>query len=880
MLTLFTAGLVWALERPLSFVPALSKIPPLGKFLDPFHGFWQNAEAKQKAEGSRELSLSALKQQVNVLYDSLMVPHIFAQNETDLWFMQGYLTAKDRLWQMEFQALAAAGRISERIASKRTLAFDRLQRRKGIPYAAKKFVRQLENMPEAKHIMEAYAEGVNAHIATLDKYDKLPLEYKLMHYKPEKWTVYKSALILKYMANDLSFGDSDLENTNAIKHYGAAMFDLLYPDLRNRPDPIVKPDSAWGFEAEPLKAPAHALPKEAYIKQNIDEIIALSAAKIGKDSLKAEKNKTNGIEEEKKDGFLAEDTAKNNLPEGAKESLPTGIKESLPAGTKDSIIYREKMPDPNPNNGSNNWAVSGKKTKNGNPILCNDPHLQLNLPSIWYCMQLQAEEMNVKGATLPGVPQVIIGFNDSIAWGVTNARRDVVDWYEITFKDEEKRFYKLDGKWEKTQYVVEEIKIKDKKNFYDTVYYTHWGPVTYDHSFFPENNRRNFALRWLAHDASEELLAFHKLNKAKNYADFLDALKHYANPAQNFVFAAANGDIAMQVQGKFPNKWPQQGKFVLDGSRSDMAWQGFIPFNHNVRALNPERGFVSSANQHPADSTYPYYVYDDSYEGYRNRRINQLLREANFITVEQMKAMQNDNFNLMAAESLSELLKFIDRNTLNEAEQKMYESLTSWHFYNNPEKIAPVYFEAFCDALFPLIWDEMRKSPFPLPRPSKINTLELIKKYPKLHFFDILETPEQEDAAAVVRKAFREGAEQIRAWEAAYSQPLDWGNFKSTTALHLSRLPALSAQNIYTGGNHGIVNATGTRHGASWRMIVELNRRKPVAWGVYPGGQSGNPGSFYYDNMIDYWKNGKYLPMSLIYPEDSKENLLHIRYTE
>jgi penicillin amidase len=231
------------------------------------------------------------------------------------------------------------------------------------------------------------------------------------------------------------------------------------------------------------------------------------------------------------------------------------------------FIKVTQLPTQDPTIGSNNWAANGSKTATGSPILCNDPHLDLNLPSIWYLIQLHAPAVNTMGASLPGSPGVIIGFNDSIAWGMTNAQRDLVDWYKITFKDENRNFYLLDSSWVASEKVVEKISVRGGEIFYDTVIHTRWGPVTYDESFRKQSNLKNYAFRWIAHDESEELTAFHKLNRARNHADYMEALNHFDSPAQNFVFASAANDIAMRIQGKYPVRRPLEGKFVLDGSQ-------------------------------------------------------------------------------------------------------------------------------------------------------------------------------------------------------------------------------------------------------------------------------------------------------------------------
>ncbi|NJM26130.1 MAG: penicillin acylase family protein [Bacteroidia bacterium] len=317
--------------------------------------------------------------------------------------------------------------------------------------------------------------------------------------------------------------------------------------------------------------------------------------------------------------------------------------DTIPLAVPEDLIAVTGLSVPDPNIGSNNWAVSGGRTASGAPILCNDPHLDLTLPSIWYVTHLSAPGVNVMGATLPGAPCVVIGFNDSIAWGVTNAQRDLVDWYAMEFNGDKSK-YKLDDQWVDIKVVVEELKVRDGATFADSVMYTRWGPVPYDERFRAESARKHYAFRWIAHDGSEDLLTFYQLNRAQNHGQYMNALDHFNSPAQNFAFASVSGDIAMRIQGKFPMRRHLEGKFALDGTRSSNGWQAFIPSRENVMYKNPPRGFVSSANQYPADSTYPYYITATSYEAYRNRRINDVLRADTSVTVEDMMTLQNDTY--------------------------------------------------------------------------------------------------------------------------------------------------------------------------------------------------------------------------------------------
>jgi penicillin amidase len=780
-----------------------TRVPPLGKFLDPFHGFWQNIEPKNFT-GSKELQITGLKDKVSIVYDSLLIPHIFASNDEDLYLAQGYVTAIHRLWQMEFQTHAAAGRISEILGAGpegRILDYDRGQRRLGLGYGASHALELMQKDATTLMIAEKYTEGINQYIATLD-YKSLPLEYKLLDYTPENWTPLKCMLLLKSMAQTLNMGDKDIEMTNALKLFGKETLDLLYPDRELDVDPIVENPGGWKFP--PVKL------------------------------------------------------------------------DSVPLALPDELITVKKLPGSDPNNGSNNWAVSGSKTASGSPILCGDPHLNLTLPSIWFAVQLNAPGVNTMGASLPGAPGVIIGFNDSIAWSVTNAQRDLVDWFKITYENSKKDKYKLDDQWVDTKKVVEAFKVRGTKVFYDTVIYTTWGPVTYDESYRAENDLKNYSFRWMAHDASEELLTFFKLNRAKNYSDYMQALDHYGSPAQNFIFASVSGDIAMRVQGKYPVRRKDEGKFVLDGSKSSNGWQAYIPNEQNVTYKNPERGFASSANQYPTDSTYPYYITSTSFETYRNRRINNVLRESSNITMEDMAKLQGDNFNMKASECIPVLLFYLYGKELPDSVSNFVEVVKAWDNFNTKDSEGASYFEAWWTSLLPMIWDEMDNDKVALERPTSYTTIKLLKEKPDLSFFDIQQTPEKENAADLVLKSLGLAVEKISKWKKDHhAEQVPWAEYKDSYIGHLLRLGPLNVP-VKHGGNGSIVNAHSRTNGPSWRMIVSLEKTGVKTWAVYPGGQSGNAGSYYYSNMIDRWAADKYYTMMFIHtPADAGKNALY-----
>jgi penicillin amidase len=776
------------------FNSKLGSIPPIAKFLDPSQGIWQN-EKTESTTG--QLHIEGLNGAVTVHYDEHLIPHLFASNDLDLYRAQGYITARHRFWQMEFQTHAAAGRLSEIIGPK-ALNYDRAQRRKGMVFGAENTIEIIKNSSEYYAYVEAYTEGVNAYVNSMLPKD-YPVEYKLLDYSPEPWTPLKTALLLMYMTDMLCGGDYDLEYTNALNAFGKDRFDLLYPDFFDVNDPVIPSGTDWSFIDVPM--------------------------------------------------------------------TPTPLTE-LPRDTINDVMEK-----PHPNNGSNNWAVSGRKSYSGHPILANDPHLGINLPSIWFVIQLATPEHNSFGASLPGALGIISGFNNHIAWGETNATRDVKDWYKITFKDSTRNQYRYDGQWVDTKLRLEEIKIRGQQTYMDSVFYTHHGPVSYDRTFKGKGGKVGYAMKWTGHLGGDPQATFLELNAGKNYSDYEKALRHWVAPAQNFVFASTEGDIALWIQGEFPNKWKGQGKFLLDGSKPEHDWQSFIPKAFNAHTINPTRGYVSSANQHPVDTLYPYYVFNDRYGIYRNRVINSFFDTKDTFDIQDFKDLQNNNFNLKASELLPYMLSHMDISSLNDSELELLEIVKNWDFYSEIGEIAASVWDSWWRNLLVLTWDEFDREDLALKYPFTYQTIYMLKHHPNDDLMDIADTPEKEASADLFLIAFKKTAKELQEWKSDNGD-YNWGSYKGAYAGHLLQaLPAFSRFNLPIGGDRNTVNAADTNHGPSWRMIVEMTS-PPTALGIYPGGQSGNPGSKYYDNFIDRWAAGEYINILFIQDKNGTENLM------
>lgn len=775
-----TIALCWLLHHPMGSLPAL------GTLLDPVNGALANSEADEP-DFNRQTQIKGFHSEVSIRMEDRLVPHIYATNNHDLYMAQGYVHAYFRLWQMDMQTRAAAGRISE-VAGAKALAFDRGQRRKGMVYAAERSCAAMEADTTTRMMLDAYTEGVNAYIATLHFRD-YPLEYKLMGFAPEPWTNLKCALLLKYMADDLTGQTDDFPLTLLRNQLGTATFNRLFPEHTSGSTPVIP--SGTSFES-PSLAP---LPYPG-------DSVAITDLGTTATAYQPAENREDGI-------------------------------------------------------GSNNWAISGRHMAGGAATLCNDPHLGLNLPSLWYEVQLQAPGLNVYGVSLPGAPGVVIGFNDSISWGVTNNYRDVKDYYELSTTD--KDHYLFDGQIQTFRQRIEVIRIKNAATVQDTVRYSLHGPVQYDASFDnPSGNRKLYAMCWMAHRPTNELKSLYLLNHAGSYAEFVAAIQYFACPAQNFAYADRHNNIAIWGQGQFVNKWNGQGRFVMEGKDRLSLWGADIPSAENPHALNPEQGYVASANQWVTDSTYPYW-YNGRFTEFRSWAINRLLASPiaaqHLFTLEELQRLQNNTYSVLAAASLPAMLNGLGTGN----DDAMLRELRSWNYELTADSKAASMFQVWWYYLHNSLWTEQNAVvPDFMPAP------ELTMLY--------LRADTGNTYATLLDSTYHKAADSLRRLSAS-----NWYLVKNTSLTHLAKIPAFSYEQLPTGGWGNTINAMKQHNGPSWRMIVEMGKDSIHALGIYPGGQSGNPGSRYYASSIDQWTKGQYNTL-LFLPNTPKQNSRAIRY--
>jgi penicillin G amidase len=555
----------------------------------------QSAAAADAAASNGALRLPGLAARVTVRRDERGVPYIEAASEADLYFAQGYATASDRLWQMDLLRRAARGELAE-IFGRVVLEEDKKHRRYGFAQLAEKQIAKLS--PELRAALEGYARGVSAFIASRDE-QTLPVEFRILKYRPRAWTAADCAMVGALLAEDLS----TTYRTDLMR----AMLSDLPPEKR----------AAILPEFSPLDVPV-----------------------VGSDRVKAKP--------------ATQSARVGKAARASQDWLPLL---SADAASEESSLARVGL-HAEGRAASNNWVVSGKRTASGKPLLANDPHLAPTAPSIWYLVHLSAPGLRVAGVSLPGAPGVIIGHNERVAWGVTNLGPDVQDLYRETFDPANPRRYKTPAGWRESGVRREEIKVRKSATSTETetvpldVTVTRHGPIIL------ERGDERYALRWTMLDPQTfSFTAFYHLNRARSWDDFRAALRHYPGPTQNFVYADVDGHIGYYGAGNIPIRKSGDGSVPYDGTTDEGEWTGFIPFDKLPHVYDPPSGMIVTANARVVGRDYPYFLTREWSAPYRQRRIHELLSAKPKLTAEDFRRVQGDVYSLPGVLIARELVK-------------------------------------------------------------------------------------------------------------------------------------------------------------------------------------------------------------------------------
>ncbi len=767
-------------------------LPPLGALLDPAGGVYALARASPPA--SERLALAGLDGEVEVVRDRRGVPHIFATTDADAVRALGFVTAQDRLFQMDFIARVAAGRLSEAVGAS-ALDTDRFLRRTGMEWGARRNWNAIEKEGGIERdVLGWYAEGVNAFIAQMRPAD-VPVEMRLLGYAPERWTPLHTLRILQYMAFDLSFD-------------------------RNEP------------RLSALRAGLDSLDFERLFPVHSPLVVPIVPTPGGGASLPA----------------TVEPYPDASLFEGS-------------SGPAEGFI---------PGKGSNNWAVWGARSATGMPLLAGDMHLSLTLPAIWYEAHLATPGFNTYGVTVPGAPLPVEAYNDYIGWTFTNTGADQIDHYRLTV-NRENTAYLFDGLWHDFEMVPDTLGVLRGAAVVDTLRYTHLGPVM-------DVDGQPVALRWTAHGRSRTMRALWNMHHATNLAEFEKATRDWDTPMQNILYAGRDGHIAIRSTGHLPVRAQGTGSGLLDGTTSRNAWTGRVPFDQLPHAVDPERGWLSSTNQDPADASYPYYLGRDWYSNLRSLRIARLLDARPQHSADDLKRYQAD-VHVMQFELMKPLLDTL--TALAPRADSLRALLVAWDGEAVRDAAAPLAFYVFHETLRRRVWDE---PVFARRRPAFVPLYLLLRDTPGSPLLDRPDTPIREDAALLLRGVLAEAADSLRA---RFGPPASWrwGAVHGAVFEHLTQSDALAAFSRgpfpYPGFAETLSPAADleTTHSASWRVVVDFSAQPPQGWGVYPGGQSGNPFSPHYDDFIGTYLDFRHYPLfkpagAASIPADSVESRL------
>lgn len=503
--------------------------------------------------------------------------------------------------------------------------------------------------------------------------------------------------------------------------------------------------------------------------------------------------------------------------------------------------------------GSNNWAVDGSRSVTGMPILAGDMHLSLTLPAIWYEAHLITPTANVYGVTFVAVPGIVEGITPTTAWAFTNTGADQLDTYRVQLNTDHTQ-YLFDGEWRDLRMETDSISVKDGPDTAVEVAYTHFGPVISD-------DGGDFVVRWVGHEFGTTMGAFWEMNRAKNYEEFLRATRQWDYPMQNILYAGRDSLIAIRSTGYLPVRGQGNAFGIIDGTTSDTEWIGRVPFDELPYVIDPAKGYLASTNQRPAPEGYPHYLGQDWSEVFRSVRIDQLLSDKARHSADDLASYQADQVALQVGHLTAPL---VGLEGLTEAGERLRRRLEAFDGNMNTDSPDARLFDWYYRELNSGMWDE------PIFRngvsPKDVRILELLEQDPSHVWFDRVDTPERETAEDVFRLALEYAATR---WAEDDFAEVPWGDVQTLQIQHITNaepLRALWREDMPFGGYRETLSPASrspVTFSASWRVIVDFSESPPIARGVYPGGQSGNPFSRLYDAHLKKFIDFDYYPIDL-----------------
>ncbi len=712
-----------------------------------------------------EVRLPGLTSPVTVRRDALGVPHLQASSLPDLMRAQGYVTAQDRMWQMDLLRRRAEGQLAEAFGPAALVA-DRDVRTLGLGDAARRAWSHVS--PDLRALIEAYTDGINAWLSTHG--DALPLEFRLLHYAPRPWEAADSLAVGKLLALDL----------------------------------------AQGWEDEALRATAYdRLPAD---------VQAMLFPKLF-----------------------------------AQDRILVGHDVAVPSGAGEAVTETAR--------GSNNWVISGAHTASGRPLLANDPHLGLGVPSIWSAVHLTSPEIDVAGVVLPGTPGVTLGRNRRIAWGCTNVHDDSADLYVEEFDARDPDLYRTGDGWERVQVRHEPIRVREGslssswRTVDHVVRVTRHGPLV-------TIGARQYALRWTAlQDDAVELTAFARLQRAGNWDEFRDAVRTFPGPAQNFVYADVDGHIGWYAAGRMPIRRGGDGARPYPGASADGDWLGFVPFDEMPHVFDPPSGRIVTANNRLVGTDYRYKVTRGGIGPWRAAALFEDLEAREGWTTDDFARLQGERLSIPHRDLAHALLEAAARHKGDAPWDEVAREMAGFDGRLEPEsRAAALAILTFRAVGARVILPRVARMPLGRPLARRVAAIhKLILERPASWV-----PPADKDWDGVLLGAWRAAGEEIAEALGTDRARWSWGALNVMTVQHpLARAasvlgPLLSPPAARMGGANTTPNVlgitpTGAVEGPSMRFIANLADPDDTRLVNFMG-QSGHAASAHYADQFEAWR--------------------------
>lgn len=794
------------------------------------------------AETDGEVEVAGLSGEVEVLRDAHGIPQVYADTDADLLRAQGYVHAQERFFEMDVRRHVTSGRLSE-LFGEDSLETDKMIRTMGWRRVAEQELAIVD--AETREALAAYAEGVNAYLDAHGS-TEIAVEYTLLAagglaYEPEPWTPVDSLAWLKAMAWDLRGNMTD-------------EIDRVVASLDHTPEEVAQLYPDYPFDRHPP--------------------IVGSGGVV--------------------DGVFEQNASGNATRNPRRPAYSREMVDAL-AGVRDTVAAMPDLMGRGDGIGSNSWVVDGEHSATGAPLLANDPHLAVGMPGIWMQMGLHCREttpdctLDSSGFTFSGVPGVIIGHNADIAWGFTNLGPDVTDLY---LEKVEGDTWIQDGEPRPLEIRTETIEVRGEDDVELRIRETAHGPLVSDVSqelssvganapvdeVDPTGRGNGYAvaLQWTALEPGTTADAILALNRAGDWDEFRAAAADFAVPAQNLVYADREGHIGYQAPGRIPiRKSGNDGRMPAEGWVSANDWTGdHVPFDGLPSVLDPEEGFVVTANQAVAGPDYPYFLTSDWDRGYRSARIRQVLEEEGELSVDEMTRLQLDSANPMAPTLVPYLLDVPDLPSAYYRDGQ--ELLADWDFSQPADSAAAAYYNVVWSNLLRLTFhDELREDVRPEGGDRWFGVVEPLLADPAGPWWDDVDTEEVESRDDILRQAMMDARDEMTREQALDPDQWTWGHLHRLD-LHSSTLGEsgiapverlLNRDGYEVGGGSSTVDATawdategyGVTSAPSMRMVVSLADLDRSRW-INLTGVSGHPGSPHYADQTELWATGRYLP--------------------